>query len=77
MKLTIAGLRYLPVMISRIMLSLRKAADSQQNGWTLGASSMIGTSQPSMRFFNSRTGPNWKGEEIPLDTRMESQMETR
>ena len=35
-----AGVRYIPVMISRIMLSLRKAADSQhQKGWSLGGPS--------------------------------------
>jgi len=33
--------RYLPVMITRIMLSLKKAAASQGDRWSLGESSVF------------------------------------
>ena len=38
-----AGFRFLPVMISRIMLSLRKAADLEQGNLSLGGSSTNGS----------------------------------
>ena len=59
--------RYLPVMISRLMLSLKKAADSQQ-GWSLGEPTLNGSKLQSIRFFNSRKGTNGREDDITLDT---------
>ena len=64
-------------MISRLMLSLRKAVDEQQNRWSLTASSTIGANAQSVMFFRSRMGPNGKGEDVPLDTYLESQVRIR
>ena len=73
------GFRYLPVMISRIMLSLRKAADEQQSGWSLGVPTMASTNFRSIKFLQQRRGPNGDKDDIPLDTLpyLESQLEIR
>ena len=34
------GTRYLPIMVTRLMLSLRKAATPQEEGWSFGESMM-------------------------------------
>jgi len=52
---------YLPVMISRIMLSLRRAADPLEGGWSLG--------ELSTNNLYFRSMPKGPGEgDIPLDT---------
>ena len=51
-------------MISRMMLSLRKAAYSQQ-GWSLGESSGSGG---NFMVFRSQGGVDEGVDEIPLDT---------
>ena len=56
-------------MISRIMLSLRKAADSQQKVWSLGEPIDV----RSKKFFRPQTGPNGMEAEIPLSTYPKSQ----
>ncbi|KAF9790730.1 hypothetical protein BJ322DRAFT_409972 [Thelephora terrestris] len=64
---------FLPVMISRIMLSLKKAADSQRNGWSLGEPSASGAGLPAMRFFSPQRDLGRKdSDQIPLDTYSES-----
>ena len=57
-------------MISRLMLSLRKAADSQRNGLVFGDTLASSKSFQSARFFRSRKGKGSNGEdvEIPLST---------
>jgi hypothetical protein len=61
------GSRYLPVLISRIMLSLRKAAATQQqHGQTLGLPSADDANIQSAKL--PLTGPSRKGEDIQLDT---------
>ena len=56
-------LRYLPVMITRLMLSLRKAGTPQEHGWSLGES----TTHATMRFAEHR-GSVITRDEIHLDT---------
>lgn len=50
-------LRYVPVMVTRLLLSLRKASSSRQEGWSLGEP----TAPTIQGFVESR-------DEIPLDT---------
>lgn len=59
---------FLPVMISRIVLSLRKAARSQQGGKALGEHAPGGTNLESMRFVRPRRGINEEEASIPLDS---------
>jgi len=48
---------YLPVMVSRLMLSLRKAAESQHENWTLGGiSANLSTNTGGVEFFRPRMG---------------------
>ena len=47
--------RYLPVMVSRIMISLRKAADPQRGDWSLVDPAANGVSLRSMRFARPQT----------------------
>ncbi|KAF9648233.1 hypothetical protein BDM02DRAFT_3261179 [Thelephora ganbajun] len=54
---------YLPVMITRLMLSLRKANASQECGWSLGAP----TAHTTMAFAERR-GVTDAGDEVHLDT---------
>ena len=61
-------------MISRIMLSLKKAADSQQKPWTLTQPSMAGSNFQSAKFANTQQDPNERQDDIPLDTYAESQV---
>ena len=56
-------LRFIPVMITRLMLSLKKAASSQERGWSLGESNTHAT----MRFAERRGGIPTR-DEICLDT---------
>ena len=66
--------RYLPVMISRIMISLKKAADSQRKAWTLTDSTVAGPGFQSAKFFGLRRDTNERQHDIPLDTYVESQL---
>jgi len=64
---------FLPVMISRIMLSLRKAADSRQGDWSL-LTTPTGSDLPrGVMIFRTRKGTNEREGDIPLDTFPESQ----
>ena len=64
--------RYLPVMISRIILSLRKAADSRQKGWSLAQPNTNSANPRSMKFFRPAKSAIWKKDDnIPLDTLLE------
>ena len=56
-------LRLLPVMVTRLMLSLKKAANPQEDGWSLGEPTMHMT----MRFAERRGGVSTR-DEVPLDT---------
>ncbi|KAF9787225.1 hypothetical protein BJ322DRAFT_1107290 [Thelephora terrestris] len=64
---------YLPVMISRLMISLRKAADPQQVGGTRPANS---TNLPTMEFVRPRGRATGTEGDMPLDTHLESQIAT-
>ena len=55
-------LRYLPVMITRLLLSLRKANDAQEYEWSLGESTT-----DTMKFARHR-GTLATNDEIRLDT---------
>ena len=57
------GRRYLPVMITRLLLSLKKANASQAYGWSLGEPTMYTT----IGFAEHRGGVGTRGE-IRLDT---------
>jgi len=60
---------YLPVMISRIMLSLKKAADSQQKAWTLTEPTMSGPGFQNLKFLKPGGDANERQHEaIPLQT---------
>lgn len=51
-------------MVSRVMLSLRKAADEQHNGWSLAVTNRTG---PDLEFFQPRG--DVKESDIRLATR--------
>ena len=73
-----SNIRYLPVMISRIMLSLRKAADSQPAGdWSLGVQTTTEVDFRGMEFFRPWGGSNGREDCIPLDTYLGSKIEVR
>jgi len=63
---------YLSVMITRLMLSLKKAATSQENGWSFGEP----TTHTTMRFAERRGGVPAR-DEIHLDTFASTQAEIR
>ena len=56
-------LSFLPVMITRLMLSLKKAATSQVNGWSFGEP----TTHSTIRFAERQGGAATRNE-IRLDT---------
>ena len=56
-------LRYLSVMITRLLLSLKKASTSQEHGWSFGEPTIHST----MRFAELRGGVSTR-DEVPLDT---------
>ena len=58
------GLRFVPVMITRLVLSLKKAATSREDGWSLGEPTIT---HNTMRFAECRGGVATR-DEIPLDT---------
>jgi hypothetical protein len=55
-------LRFLSVMVARLMLSLKKAADSQQHGWCFGEP----TTHTTIRFAERRGGVSTR-DEMHLD----------
>ena len=59
-------------MISRLMLSLKKAADSQQGGWSLAAPTTVGENFQSAKFYNSQKDTDRREDDIPLDTYSEA-----
>jgi hypothetical protein len=61
-----AGSRYIPLMISRIMLSLRKAANSSLDVWSLTEPPTNATSFHSITFFRPRKVTSGRGDDIPL-----------
>ena len=66
------GSRFLPVMISRLMLSLRKAAYRQQNNRSSVSPRTDRRSFQNMMFFRPRRSTISGGDDIPLDTYRES-----
>ena len=56
-------LRFIPVMITRLMLSLKKAASSQEHGWSFGEPNTHAT----IRFAERRSDISTR-DEICLDT---------
>ena len=66
------GLRYLPAMITRLMLSLKKAGTSEEHGWSLGEPSV----QTTMRFAR-RQGGVLTRDDIRLDTFPSTHEETQ
>ena len=68
------GFRCIPIMISRIILSLRKAADLSQDGWNITGQRTDGNAPRSMLVFSSFPwrGRNDTGDSAPLDTLRES-----
>lgn len=54
-------------MITRIMLSLKKAADPRNGGWALGEPPDVNRFK-RMTFYNPRRGANEMENDIPLDT---------
>jgi len=65
-------LRYLPVMITQLMLSLKKAATSQEHGWSLGEPSVHMT----MRFARRRGGVSTR-DDIRLESFTSTHEETQ
>ena len=52
-------------MVSRIMISLKKAADSQQEGWPLEELPVSGNSSPQgMEFFRPQMGVDWTEDDV-------------
>ena len=62
-----AGFRYPPVMISRMILSLRMAADSRQGVRSLGGPTANGTNLTEIKFVRPRRSANRRESDIPLD----------
>lgn len=65
------GFRYLPVMISRTMLSLRKAADPRRGDWNIVEPAKNGPDLQTMRFHHRRVTSE-RGDFIALDVYSES-----
>ena len=65
--------RYIPVMISRLMISLRKAADPERREWSQNGIPNGGPSHV-MKFFRPQRSTGDEGSDgIVLDTYLESQ----
>ena len=64
--------RFLPVMVTRLLLSLKKAVATQERGWKLGEP----TTHTTMRFAEHRGGAS-AGDEIHLDTLASAPEETQ
>ena len=74
-----AGVRYLPMMVSRIMLSLRKAADTQQRGegWSLADPSGNDENTRGLEFFRPRRDLSGTLDDIPLYSRPDTESTLR
>ena len=64
--------RLLPVIVARLMLSLKKAANPREDGWSLGEP----TTHVTMRFAERQGGVSTR-DEVPLDTFASMQEGTR
>ena len=71
------GPRFLPVMISRIILSLRKAVDLREKGWALSKAPANHTPFWSIKFPRARKGKNRIDDSTMLDTLTEPQAEAQ
>jgi len=60
--------RYLPVMISRLTISLRKTADTRRTGWTSVDPLPDGGGNQTVIFFHAQRGTNSRTDDILLDT---------
>ena len=69
--MTDAHFRYLPVMVSRLMLSLKKAAGSQV-AWSLAEPSVNNPNLETISFFHSREDTSKRDDGILLNTYSES-----
>ena len=65
-------LRFVPVMITRLLLSLKKAGDSRERGWSFGEP----TTHTTIIFADRRGGAATR-DEIPLDTFVGTQERTQ
>ena len=65
-------LRCVPVMITRLLLLLKKAGASREDGWSFGEP----TTHTTMKFADHRGGVT-TGDEIPLDTFVSTQERTQ
>ena len=60
-------------MISRIILSLRKAADTDQDSWSLrGTSGNVAYSR-NISFFHRQTGDDWREDGVTSLDMLESE----
>ena len=53
-------------MISRLMLSLKKAADPQRGGWSFGESPANGTNLSTVQFARARGGDGSTEDGVPI-----------
>ena len=65
-------LRFIPVMITRLLLSLKKAGASREDGWSFGEP----TTRTTLIFAHHRGGVATR-DEIPLDTFVSTQERTQ
>ena len=54
-------------MVSRIVLSLRKAADLQQRNWSIAEPTAADMNLQSMKFFRPRNGTGERQGDIPVE----------
>jgi hypothetical protein len=64
-------------MVSRIMLSLKKAADPRKGDWSLAQPTMNDKDLQSAIFFRTQGLPNGEQDDVLLETILEAQTETR
>jgi len=63
------NLRYLPVMILRLMLLLKEVADLQRGGWWSTEGLLVNDNNPqSMKFYNYPHGTSRREGDIALET---------
>jgi len=67
---------FLPLMVSRIMLSLRKAANSSRQAWSLMEITTNGSSLQTMKFLRPQKGMDEEQDDISLEMYPESQTST-
>jgi len=66
-------LRFLPVMITRLLLSLKKAGAPKEHGWGFGEP----TTHTTMKFAEDRSPGATTRDEISLDTFVSTQERTQ